>query len=457
MRLSVEVGEPEIEKALDDTVRTISRQARIPGFRPGKVPRRVLEARMGGATALRAEALREALPEFYAQAVVDAEVDPIAAPEIDITAGEESGALAFDAVVQVRPSVAIPGYGGLQVTVPSLRATDEEVDAQVDRLRQNEGELVAADRPAIDGDQVTINITGTAGGEDVVSADDYLYEVGSGSVVPELDEQLHGATPGSVLAFRATPPEATEVDFRVLVKDVQRQELPQANDSWAAESSEFATMVELRADIRARIDRVKVLQSQMALRENALGALVDLVDDETVPDVLVDEEVQQRVHDLGHRLEQQRITMEQLLAATGRGSDELLAEIRAEAFRSVKADLALRALADAEDLQVTDDELGVELAAMAERMETQPEALRRQLDRTGRTVAVRSEQRKAKALTWLLDHVDLVDEDRNPISRLRITGGDERSGGAEMTSGGAGPAETGEGPGTDETTEEVDA
>src|ERR1700723_4578699 len=130
VRLSVEVDEPEFDRALGDVVRTLAQQVRVPGFRPGKVPRRVLEARLGGAGALRAEALRESLPDFYARAVVDSEIDPIASPEIDITAGEESGGVSFDAVVQVRPVVSLPGYDGLQVTLPGLSVTDDEVQSQ---------------------------------------------------------------------------------------------------------------------------------------------------------------------------------------------------------------------------------------------------------------------------------------------------------------------------------------
>ena len=325
------------------------------------------------------------------------------------------------------------------MTVPSLEVTDEEVDAQLLRLRDNEGELVAAGRPAVDGDHLTIDIHGTAAGREVAGADDFLYEVGSGSIVPELDEQLRGATPGAVLAFVATPPDQPEISFKVLVKDVQRKELPDATDAWAAESSEFSTLDELRDDIRARLAQGKLAQTQMALRENGLAALVDLVDDDEVPDVLVEEELRQRVHDLSHRLERQRITIDQLLAATGRSSDELMAEVRIEAFRSVKADLALRAVADAQDLSVSDEEFEMEVAAMAARMEIEPAALEAQLDRAGRTAAVRSEQRKIKAMTWLLDHVDLVDDGGSPISRddLRVDSGAEEADSDDASSDGA--------------------
>lgn len=462
VRLSVEVDEPDVDKVLDDMVRQLSRQARVPGFRPGKVPRRVLEARMGGASALRGEALREALPDFYAQAVVDTDVDPIAPPEIDITAGEESGPLAFDAVVEVRPTVAIPGYNGLRVTVPSPAVRDEEVDAQVDRLRETDAELVTVGRPARDGDNLTVDLHATGGdGGELVSRDDFLYELGSGRVVPELDQQLQGSKVGDILTFSAAIPDGNVASFRVLVKEVQEKKLPALTDEWAAESSEFSTVDDLRADLRSRLGRVKVVQTQLALRDSALAALVELVDDEAVPDVLVDEEVRQRVHDLGHRLEEQRIGIEQLLAATGRTGDDLLAEIRVDAVTGVKADLALRALAEAESLEVTEQEFDDELAATAERLGTDQEELRAQLDRAGRTVAVRSEQRKAKAMTWLLDHVELVDEEGNPVSRddLRVDQG-EVEGEAPETGDEAGatpPDATDESAGATEETEETDA
>jgi len=424
VRLSVEVDETEVDKVLDEAVRTLSRQARIPGFRPGKVPRRVLEARMGGAVALRTEALREALPDFYARAVADAEIDPITSPEIDITAGQESGALAFDALVEVRPLVSVPGYAGLVVTVPSPAVADAEIDAQIDRMREQDGELVVVSRPAIDKDHVTIDLHGTGpGGEEAINVEDFLYEVGSGTVVDQLDVELRGAKVGDVLTFSAPVPNGPELSFRLLVKEVQEKHLPAVTDEWAAESSEFDTLDGLRADLATRIGRVKALQSEMALRDNAVGALVELVDDEQVPEVLVDEEVQQRLHDLGHRLEQQRLGLQQFLEATGRTGDQLVDELRQDARRAVKADLALRAVAEAEELDVTDAELDAELDAMAERMETTAEALRHQLDHAGRMGAVRSEQRKAKALTWLLDHVELVDEEGNPVSREDLRAG----------------------------------
>ncbi len=448
VRLTVEVDEAEVDNVLAEAIRTISRQARVPGFRPGKVPRQVLEARMGGAVALRTEALREAIPDFYARALAEAEIDPISQPEIDITSGQEAGALAFDAVVEVRPLVTIPGYAGLRVTVPSPAVSDAEVDAQVDRLRDTDAELVEVDRPARDGDHVTIDVHGTLqSGEEVVATDDLLHEVGSGRIAPELDEELRGAKIGDVLEFRADAPgesaDLGEVAFRVLVKDVKEKKLPRVSDEWAAEASEFSTVEELRADLRARLARVKIVQAQLALRQGAVTALAGLVEDDQVPDALVEEEVRQRVHDLGHRLEQQGIALRQFLDVSGQGEDELLAALRVEAREAVKSDLALRALAEEESLEVTDEELGVEIEAMASRLQLASTVVRERLTRAGRIAAVRSEQRKAKALAWLLDHVEVVDEEGAPVSRddLRADQGTEATpaaGGAEEGVGGTG-------------------
>jgi trigger factor len=420
VRLSVEIDAPEFEKALSDTVKALAGQIRVPGFRPGRVPRKVLEARMGGAGALRAEALRESLPDFYARAVVDTELDPIANPEIDITSGEDGGAVSFDAVVQVRPIVAIPGYEGLSVTLPGLAVSDEDIDRQVDRLRENDAELELVSRAAIDGDQVTVNLHGDdASGAEVIGIDDYLYEVGSGSVLPELDDNLRAAKAGDILTFSApTPGDAEQmVDFRVLLKEVKVKKLPETTDEWAAESSEFSTVAELRADISSRIARVKLVQSQMALRDKTVEAVAELVTDADVPEVLVDSEVNERLHDLQHRLEGQKLSLGEYLQATGRTPDDLLDAVRTDAHRAVKADLALRALVEAESITLSDEELDEEIATMAERMDTTPSVLRFQLDTAGRTGAVRSELRKSKALQWLLDHVDLFDEEGNPMSR----------------------------------------
>jgi trigger factor len=420
VRLSVELDESEVDEALNSTVRRLARDVRVPGFRPGRVPRPVLEARMGGAEALRQQAISDALPDLYAQAVVDTEVDPISAPEIDITSGETEGPLTFDALVEVRPIVSIAGYGGLVVTVPPVEVTDEEIDAQVDRIREQSGQLEVVTRPALDGDYMTIDLHGSRPVGDDLDVEDYLYEVGSGSDITGLDDQLRGSAVGDILQFSAAipGPDGTEenTSFRVLVKEIKQKVLPEADDAWASEASEFDTVAELRQDLSTKMRQVKLMQAQMALRTNALEALVELVQDDP-PESLIDAEVRERLHDLGHRLEQRHISLEQFLQASGRDRDSLLAELQAEAGRAVRADLALRALAEAENMEVSDEDLDAVIADMAEQAGTTGADLRRRLDRAGRLPAVRSDQRKAKALEWLLDHVALVDEEGKTVDR----------------------------------------
>ena len=435
VRLTVEIDEAEIDGALDDVLKRLSREVRVPGFRPGKVPRKVLESRMGGAVALRGEAIREALPEFYSRAVTETEVDPIDQPDIDITSGEDAGPVSFEAVVLVRPTVAIPGYGGLVVTMPSLEVTDDEVVAQIDRLRATSGELIEVTRPVLTGDQVTIDIRGVRpgadadGDDDDLTAEDFLYEVGTDGVVPGLDDQLLGTKAGDTITFDSEI-EALEqtVAFTVTVKDVKELSLPDADDEWAAEASEFATIEELRTDIAERLRQRKIVEAQMALQQKTVEALVELVTEE-IPEQLVLEELRERIHDLNHRLEGQGMSLGQFLGVTGRGEEEFLEELRAGALQSVKADLALRALVEAEEIELEDEELDEELTAMGSRLDMDTDQVRSQLEQAGRLSAVRSDRRKAKAMRWLMDSVELVDENGKPVSRddLKVNQGEEDS------------------------------
>ena len=418
VKLSVEVDEQEFEKALDSAFRRIAREVRIPGFRPGKAPRRILEARIG-TEAARQEALRESLPDYYARALKDADIEPIAPPEIDITAGEESGPVTFDAVVQVMPEVTVPGYQHLRVTLPRLDPGDDEVQAQIDRLRRNDAELKPVGRPARDGDHVTIDRRIYRHDEVLQQADDELYEVGSGSVAPELDEQLRGARTGDILKFNAQVEGHDDVSFQVLVKDVKEMELPEVTDEWASEASEFETVEALTADIRRRLGMVRKVQAQLALRDQVVSALVELVD-EDMPEPLVNAEMERRLHDLAHRLQEQGADLARYLQATGKSQEELIADLRAGAAEGVKADLALRAVADAEAFEVTDDDLDAEIERLAERVGQKPAHVRKQLDRNDQLAAVRSDIRKAKALAWLLEHVEMVDEDGKPIARADL-------------------------------------
>ena len=422
VKVSVEVDETEFDKALDAAFRRIAREVRIPGFRPGKAPRALLQARIGADVA-RDEALRESLPEFYEQALREHELDVIAPPDIDITSGKEEGPVAFDAVVELRPQVQVPGYDTLRVTVPSPRASDEDVDRQIDRLRDQFGELKTVTRPARNGDHLSIDLHGSRHGEAIegLSADDFLYELGSGTVVPELDTELQNAKAGDILKFNAEVPGQGEVTLQILVKEVREKLLPDVTDEWASEASEFETVDELRASISERMGSVKKVQATLALRDAVVEAAAQLVADE-VPEPLVGAEMERRVHDLSHRLEHQGADIAQYLEATGTSQDDFIAGLREAAITSVRADLALRGVAEAEGLDVTDEDLEKEIVSLAERVETKPAELRKRLERAGQLPTVRSDIRKAHALRWLLEHVEIVDEEGESIDRSDLLG-----------------------------------
>lgn len=422
VKLSITVDSAEFEKQVDAAFKRIAREVNVPGFRRGKAPRALLEARIGSDVA-RGEALEHALPEYYVEAVQEHDIDVIAPPEIDLTAGREEGDIAFDAVVEVRPVAQVGGYESLRVTIESPEVSDEEIEERVDRLRESFGKLEAVERPALSGDHVTVDITGSQDDEPVegLTAEDYLYEVGSGTVVPELDENLIGANVGDTVEFTADhpDPEEDEITFAVVVKDIKEKVLPEADDEFAAEASEFSTIAELRADLANRMGMVKKVQAQMQLQQSVADALAELVDVE-IPDALVNQEVQQRLEDLAMRLQAQGIGVEQYLASMGQDQESFVSELRDTAASGVRVDLGLRAVVAAEAIEVSDDELEAEFAAVAERVGQKPAQVRKQLERNGQVPAVRSDLSKRKALEWLIEQVELVDGEGNTIDRASL-------------------------------------
>lgn len=422
VKVTVEVDETELDRAVDVAFRKIAHEVRIPGFRPGKAPRRILEARLGPEVA-RGQALQDAMPEWYGAAVRELDVDVIAPPEIDITAGEDEGPVAFDAVVEVRPSIEVAGYASLRVELARPAATDEELDDQIDRLRAQFGELTDVERPVVDGDFVSIDITGSRDGEPLpgLQAEDYLYEVGTGSMAAELDEALRGSVVGDELAFDAQPADAEQepVSFEVVVKGVQEKVLPEVTDEWASEASEFDTVAELRADLADRLVRVRRSQGRLALGERVAESLAALVVDEP-PSPLVQAEMQNRIQELSLRLSAQNITAEQYLAMTNSSQEKLGAELGEAAVLGVKVDLALRAVADAEAIVVDEADVDAEIDAAAPSTGETPAKLRARLDRDGRLPGVRSDLRKRKALDWLIEHVELVDPNGQPFDRALL-------------------------------------
>ncbi len=428
VKVVVEVEEAEFDKELDAAFRRLAKEVRLPGFRPGKAPRKVLEARIGQGYA-REEAFRHSLPDYYSKAVIEHEVDVIAPPEIDITDGMDSGGVTFDAVVEVRPSIEIEGYKALEVEIPRIDVTDEDVEEAVDRLRGQFSELETVERPAAEGDRVSIDIAATHLGDPVpgMTADDYSYEVGSGATgIPEIDEHLLGASAGDELEFTAEYPNTGDDDddeeeeeplhFTVKVNAVQEDVLPEATDEWVAEHSEFATLADLRSDYRKRMEQSRIHQGLAARRNKIAEAIADLVDDDIVPDAMVSGEVENRIQDMAMRLQAQGLSLEQYLQYSGQDPQSMTAEMTEAARSSAKLDLALRAIATQEAITVADDEIDSELETAAAQFDRPVDELKAEFTEHGHLPQVRADLLKSKTLDWLITKTKVFDEDGQLIT-----------------------------------------
>lgn len=420
VKLSVEVDEETFDVAVDAAFKRIAKEVRMPGFRPGKAPRRLLEAQFGSAVG-REEALREAMPEYYAQAVIEHDVDVVAPPEIEITGGQEAGPVQFDAVVEIRPSVSAAGYDGLRVEIPNPVASAEEIDEQIDNLRRNFAELSVVERAAADEDHVTIDIEATHGDEPVpgLTTTDYDYLLGSGAVVPEIDENLRGASAGDEVEFSADHPDPEEeepLQFSITVKEVKEAVLPDLDDEFAKANSEFETVEDLRADMADRMNTMRIQQANMAVQQNTAEALAALVTDE-IPESMIENEINARIQDLVQRLQQQGMDVGAYLDAVGQTAETLAAEFREPAEQAVKVDLALRSVADLQGLVPDDDRIDEVIAEMAGPSGQDPDELKARLAEVGQISALRADLAKQAAMEWLTDNVELVDEDGEAIDR----------------------------------------
>lgn len=418
VKLSVAVDADEFETEIEKAFKKIAREVRLPGFRKGKVPRQVLEARFGSGIA-RGQALEDSIPEFFMTALSDHEIDIINAPEYEITEGEEEGPLRFDATVEVRPQVVIGGYDSLRVEIPNPEPTDEEIETQIESFLGQFAELGSVERSADDEDTVTMDITTTYDDEEIegLTAADYSYRVGTGAPVPELDENLRGAGIGDVLEFDADHPDPDEdgsLSFRIEVKDIQERVLPELTDEIVSNASDFTTVEDFRNDLQQKTAENKRNQAHTMWRDKAAEALGRLVDDEP-PVALVDTEVRNRVEDMARRLAQSGLQFDQYLQMVGQSIEEVFEQMREPAVDSVKVDLALRALAVSEGLEATDADLDGEFEQLAEGTGMPIEELRSQISTPNQLMLMKADITKRNAADWLLDHVEVVDEDGNVI------------------------------------------
>ena len=427
VKLSVTIDEAEFDRDIDQAFRKIARQVNLPGFRNGKVPRKVLEARVG-IQAARDEALRDAVPQYLSRAVREHDVDLIATPEVTLTSGEEAGEVTFDAVCEIRPVISVPGYGGLRVELPSPTATDAEIDEAVDAERRRQGSLVDVSRAAAHGDHLTIDLAATRAGEPVpgLNTEDWLYELGKGWVADGFDDQLVGAAVGATLTFSLTPRGTSEeAEFEIAVKSVQELQLPEVTDEWVSEHlGEFDTVAAWRASIAERLGAAKLNQARNQFVERTTAALADLVE-APVPDSMIGSDLQRRVQNTVQQFQAQGIQLEQWLQLTGQSPDSFVAALREQSVKAVKVDLALRAVATAEGLEVSDDDIEVEYERIAQQVRQKAKDVRRAYEQNDAVSDLIASIRATKAVDWLLEHVEVVDPEGNPIDRSLLLGRDD--------------------------------
>jgi trigger factor len=419
VKLAIEVPFDELKSNLDAAYKKIGAQIRIPGFRPGKAPARIIDQRVGRAAVLE-EAVNDALPRVYNEAVLESGVHALGQPEIEVTNLDDGQSLSFTAEVDVRPEITLPDLKGIEITVDDIAVTDAEVDEQLDALRERFASLTGVDRPVEAGDFVSIDLSAAVDGAEVEggSAKGLSYEVGTEDLIDGLDAAITGKVAGDTVTFEATLRQGDQAgnpaDIAVTVNSVKTKDLPEADDEFAQLASEFDIIDDLRADLRERLTRAKALGQGSQARDRLVEKLIESAEF-PVPESAVQAEVGYREHDVVHSLGHDDKLFDELLASQGKTRDEFSAELRESAEKSVRAQFLLDAIADAEQVTVRDAELTEYLVRQAARYNMPPKDFANQLVEGGNLPALMSDVRRNKALAGVLESASISDESGNKV------------------------------------------
>ena len=426
VKVYVEIDETEFETDIESAFRTIAREVKLPGFRNGKAPRKLLEARIGLGPA-REQALRDSIPLYLTKAVQEHDVDLIATPSIEITSGEEAGAVEFEAECEVRPEITVPGYGGLRVEIDPIDIDDEAFDAAVADQLKGHGTLEDVDRAAESGDYVTLDMTATRDGEELagLNIEDWSYEIGQGWVTEDFDEKLIGAKVGEELSFSSTPKGTEEeADFTVKLSAVKSLALPDVDDAWVEENiGEYTDVASWHEAIKEQLSESNLNAVRQTLGQKVTDALVELVDIDA-PESMVEQELQGRLQNLVRQFEAQGMDLGAWLSATGQSTEDLIANFREQAESSVKADLALRAIAVAENIEVDGEDLELEYTRLAMQFSDSSDNVRRAYEQNGAVGELTASVKKSKAFDWLLHNIEFVDTNGAQIDSDTVLGRD---------------------------------
>jgi trigger factor len=435
VRINVEVPFDELKPDFDRAYKKIAQQVKVPGFRPGKVPARIIDARLGRGAVLD-EVVNAAVPAKYTEAISAAdEVKPLGRPDIEVTEIADGERIAFTAEVDVRPELTLPALESLTVSVDDVEVTDEAVDEQLQSLRERFGTLAGVQRAAATDDFVLIDLSATVDGKVVEEAatTGFSYQVGQGGLIDGLDEAIQGLSVDEDATFTSTlvagEYEGKDAEVTVKVTAVKERSLPAADDEFAQLASEFDTLDELTVDLRERLGRVRRVEQVAAARDKVLEALVDGTE-VPLPESIVAAEVDSMTHDAVHGFDHDEVRFAEVLAADGKTREEFDADVRAEAEKSVRVRLVLDALADAEQVSVNDQEFTDRIVYQAQQYQMPPEEFVRRIQEAGQLGAIYADVRRTKALIGAVRAATVTDSAGATIDLSGLVGDDD---GIEVT------------------------
>lgn len=414
VKLSVEVPFGELKPSLDAAYKKIGQQISVPGFRRGKVPAMVIDQRVGRGVVLD-EAITDALPKLYVQALQENEITPLSQPELDMGKFEDGTDLSFTAELDVRPTITVPEYAGLEVEVDDLGVGDDKVDEQLQLLRERFGSLNPVERAAEDGDFVTIDLSAAKDGEaiDAAQATGMSYQLGRGTMLEGLDETLMGMSAAEEKTFVSTlvggEYKDTPVDVTVKVTAVQEQELPELDDEFAQLASEFDTIDELQADLRDRATRAARVEQANAARDAVLQTLLDRVDI-PLPDAAVADEVRTRRDSINEQLTYAGMSMADYLEAEGTTEEEFEANLDERVRDAMAAQFLLDEIAISQALEVDEGELTQHLLRRAQQSGVSPEQYIQHAMEHNHVPELVAEVRRGKALAHVVENAVVKDK-----------------------------------------------
>ncbi len=418
-KLTVEVPFEELKPSLDAAYKKIAQQINVPGFRRGKVPPMVIDRQVGRGAVLD-EAINEALPKLYVEALQANELEPLAQPEIEITKLEDNETLEFSAEVDIRPEIDLPEYAGLEVTVDDVAVTDQDVEEQVQNLRERFASLSEVERPAADGDFVVMDLVARQNGEVVEGAEvsGMSYQVGKGGMLDGLDEALTGMAAGDEKTFASKLVGGEllgeDVEVEVKVTSVKEQELPELDDDFAQTASEFDTVAELDDDVRTRLSRGKRLEQAAAARDAVLEKLLDLVE-VPLPEGVVESELTARKEQIQQQLAMAGMTMEQYLDGEEQTVDEFEADLEKRVRDAVAAQFVLDQVAKKEEIGVSEGELQEHLMRRAQQSGQNPQEFIQHMLEHNHIPEMVSEVVRGKALASIVEAATVTDESGNHV------------------------------------------